>query len=255
MPVARIMEYVSSPAADGGLEHTIGPGFEGVCMQGSTGGVSGVLQHGRFESLVGVIEHTPGLGVFLINGEGRVEYVTRAAAEILFRCEASSAIGRSMAALLRDDYGPGLLERALAKSLHGERLIWGGWQLVIVFFADENAPSAGRACTVQRVSGPIGDQWRGLKIHTANSADLGPLDVLSARELEIAALIGTGMSVRDIAAHLHRSIKTIENHRISMGRKLGIGNRLEIALMANNAGLRPSDSELRRLETPGSARR
>ncbi len=224
-------------------------------MHGSTGGVSGLLQQGWFESVVGAIEHTPGLGVFLINGEGRVEYVTKAAAEILFRCEVTGAVGRSMAALLRDEYGSGLLERARSRPLHGERLIWGGWQLVMVFFVDEGSSDAGRACTVQRVSGPIGDQWRGLKIHTADCADLGPLAVLSARELEIAALIGTGMSVRDIAAHLHRSIKTIENHRISMGRKLGIGNRLEIALMANNAGLRPSDSELRRLDAPSAARR
>lgn len=223
-------------------------------MQGSTGGVSGLLEHGRFESLVGAIEHTPGLGVFLINGEGRVAYVTKAAAEFLFRCEVNGAIGRAMASLLPDEYGPGLLERAQNRSLHGERVIWGGWQLILVFFADESSQDAGRACTVQRVSGPIGDHWRGLKIHTANCADLGPLDVLSARELEIAALIGTGMSVRDIASHLHRSIKTIENHRISMGRKLGIGNRLEIALMANNAGLRPSDSELRRIDSPGAAR-
>lgn len=224
-------------------------------MQRSTGGGSELLQRGRLESLVGAVELTPGLGAFLFNDEGRIEYVTKPAAEILFRCEDSGAIGRSMASLLHDDYGPGLLKRAQARSVHGERLIWGGWQLVMVFFADDNMPGLGRACTVQRVCGPIGDQWRGLNIHTADCADLGPLGVLSPRELEIAALIGTGMSVRDMASHLHRSIKTIENHRISMGRKLGIGNRLEIALMANNAGLRPSDSELRRLEAPGASRR
>lgn len=191
--------------------------------------------------------------MFLIDGDARVEYVTRPAAEILFRCEVHEAIGRSVPSLLHA-YGTDLLKRAWSRPLHSERIIWGGWQLVLVFFADESFPIAGRACTVQRVSGPIGDQWGGLKIHNAPCADLGPLDVLSARELEIAALIGTGMSVRDIASHLHRSIKTVENHRISMGRKLGIGNRLEIALLANNAGLRPSDSELRRIPASGQSR-
>ncbi|KAA0216763.1 MAG: LuxR family transcriptional regulator [Leptolyngbya sp. PLA3] len=216
-------------------------------MQGSTGGVSELLQQGRFESLFGAIERTPGLGVFLIDDEGRIEYLTRSAAEILFRCEVNGAIGRSLATLLGEHYGPGLLQRAQAGPLHAERLIWGGWQLILVFYCDGAAHGLHRACTVQRVADPIGDQWRGLKVHRADCADFGPLGVLSARELEVAAMIGAGMSVREIASHLHRSIKTIENHRISIGRKLGIGSRLEIALMANIAGLRPSDSELRRL--------
>jgi len=100
---------------------------------------------------------------------------------------------------------------------------------------------------VQRVAGLLPERWQTLSIHRAKVAELGPLDVLSPRELEIAALIGVGMSVREIAEHLHRSTKTIENHRISMGRKLSASNRLEIALLAHAAGLRPADAGLRRV--------
>ncbi len=67
--------------------------------------------------------------------------------------------------------------------------------------------------------------------------DLGPLAALTDRELEILDLIGRGLSTAEIARHLHRSIKTIEWHRVSLGEKLGATNRVGLARIAINAGL------------------
>lgn len=64
-----------------------------------------------------------------------------------------------------------------------------------------------------------------------------PLEGLTRAETELLTLIGRGMSSQQIANKLHRSIKTIESHRASLGRKLNVSNRVELALIAVRAGL------------------
>lgn len=71
----------------------------------------------------------------------------------------------------------------------------------------------------------------------ARHHDLGPLARLTERELELLALIGDGLPTAEIAQRLHRSAKTIEWHRNSLGAKLGVRNRVELALIALRAGI------------------
>jgi DNA-binding NarL/FixJ family response regulator len=47
-----------------------------------------------------------------------------------------------------------------------------------------------------------------------------PIERLSDREFEVFRLIGQGVSTREIAGHLHLSIKTIEVHRVNIKAKL-----------------------------------
>ena len=77
-------------------------------------------------------------------------------------------------------------------------------------------------------------------------ADFGPLNILSRRELEVLALLGQGLSISKIAENLHRSVKTIEKHRHSIGKKLNASNRVELAKLAHEAGLRVEDADLKR---------
>jgi DNA-binding CsgD family transcriptional regulator len=70
----------------------------------------------------------------------------------------------------------------------------------------------------------------------ARENDAGSLNSLTHRELEILKLIGEGLSTAQIAEHLGRSVKTIEWHRVSLGNKLGVRNRVELARIAINAG-------------------
>jgi DNA-binding NarL/FixJ family response regulator len=51
---------------------------------------------------------------------------------------------------------------------------------------------------------------------------------LSDRELEIFELIGRGLTTRQIATRLHRSIKTIETYRQHLKRKLKLKNSTEL---------------------------
>jgi PAS domain S-box-containing protein len=74
--------------------------------------------------------------------------------------------------------------------------------------------------------------------------------LLTAREREVLALIAEGLTVPEIARRLHRSRKTIETHRLSLGRKLGVDNRVKLARLAIQAGVAPLD--VRGDETPPS---
>lgn len=67
--------------------------------------------------------------------------------------------------------------------------------------------------------------------------DAGRLTGLTTRELDILKLIGIGLSTADIAKQLERSVKTVEWHRVSLGEKLGVTNRVELARIAIAAGL------------------
>lgn len=71
----------------------------------------------------------------------------------------------------------------------------------------------------------------------AKFQDRGPLSTLTEREWDVLTLIGMGLSTQNIADKLHRSVKTIEWHRVSLGNKLGISNRVELARVAIRAGV------------------
>ena len=81
----------------------------------------------------------------------------------------------------------------------------------------------------------------------AEVLDLGELSVLTPRELEVLALLGTGGTLKDAAAGLRRSVKTVESHRDNIARKLGLSRRSELVRVVERSGLRPSDVGLARL--------
>ncbi|WP_239460042.1 helix-turn-helix transcriptional regulator [Nocardioides daejeonensis] len=55
---------------------------------------------------------------------------------------------------------------------------------------------------------------------------------LTARELDVVALVGEGLTDRAIANRLGLSVRTVETHLASARRKLGAGNRRQAALLA-----------------------
>lgn len=98
----------------------------------------------------------------------------------------------------------------------------GGREAVLVTIAscEPVVEASGKARTVQ-----------------AEHLDEGPLASISPRERVVLSLIGAGMPTAEIARKLGRSTKTIENQRLSLGRKLGARNRVELARIAIQSGL------------------
>jgi len=60
---------------------------------------------------------------------------------------------------------------------------------------------------------------------------------LTARELEVLRYIARGLSKKDIAAIMHLSVKTVDNHSTSLMSKLNIHDRVELARYAIREGL------------------
>ncbi len=58
-----------------------------------------------------------------------------------------------------------------------------------------------------------------------------PIDMLSARELELVRLLGQGYETRAIAEYLGLSEKTIRNNLTQLYEKLGVKNRVQAVLL------------------------
>lgn len=65
-------------------------------------------------------------------------------------------------------------------------------------------------------------------IEGPHEASASPIDQFSDRELEVFALIGQGLSTRQIAKKLHLSTKTIDSHRSKIKTKLNLKNSTEL---------------------------
>jgi DNA-binding NarL/FixJ family response regulator len=61
------------------------------------------------------------------------------------------------------------------------------------------------------------------------------LATLSAREHEVAIAVGRGLANADIAAELHMSVATVKAHVSRLLTKLGVENRVQIALLVQEA--------------------
>jgi DNA-binding NarL/FixJ family response regulator len=70
----------------------------------------------------------------------------------------------------------------------------------------------------------------------------GLLDALTEREREIVALVATGMSNAEIAAHLTLSPLTVKTHANHAMTKLGARDRAQLVVLAYQAGLAGSPS-------------
>jgi two-component system, NarL family, invasion response regulator UvrY len=77
------------------------------------------------------------------------------------------------------------------------------------------------------------------RLAAAVGGQLGPAshDVLSTRELQVLRRVAVGRSLKEIAAELHLSERTVATYRARIGEKLGLSSSVEIARYAMQHGL------------------
>jgi DNA-binding NarL/FixJ family response regulator len=75
-----------------------------------------------------------------------------------------------------------------------------------------------------------------LQTHLAESLR-EPVDVLTPREREIARLVALGLRNAEVARQLHISSPTVKSHLNNVFQKLGVRDRVELALYAIRAGI------------------
>jgi DNA-binding NarL/FixJ family response regulator len=71
--------------------------------------------------------------------------------------------------------------------------------------------------------------------HSSPARDL--IRQLSDREREVVVAIGQGKSNAEISAELYMSVATVKAHVSRLLTKLGLNNRVQVALLAHDAGL------------------
>jgi DNA-binding NarL/FixJ family response regulator len=108
----------------------------------------------------------------------------------------------------------------------------GGWQRVVVF-----TPTGAVAPVITAVrAGATGVLSR------PGTAPDGPADppavpALSAREVQVIALVADGGTNKEIGLRLSLSALTVKNHLARLGRKLGVRDRAQLVAVACRAGV------------------
>jgi DNA-binding NarL/FixJ family response regulator len=86
------------------------------------------------------------------------------------------------------------------------------------------------------VSQKVVQRLAGIKTNPGSMADSG-YETLTPREQEIFGLLAEGHSMKHIGERLFISPKTVENHRTSIMRKLGVHSTLELVRYAAKVGI------------------
>jgi two-component system response regulator NreC len=97
--------------------------------------------------------------------------------------------------------------------------------------------AAGRRC----LSPPVTELAIDAYIEQAKAGPLDPHETLTARQREVLQMAAEGKTSSEIAARLHISHRTVENHRAHLMRKLGLQNQSELVRYAMQRGILPSE--------------
>lgn len=219
------------------------------------------MTHPSPDELWASITTEPNTGVSIVDLAGKLMFVNEQAVRIYVGedTKPDDIVNRHLSEFLPDDFVEERMTilRHVAED-HKPRLIrsiWRGYQhLAWVYPLDgdgeEELPEAptDRLLVITRRTAERGDELESLRqnayefVH-AEVADLGPLEVLSRRELVVLALLGQGLTLKEVAERVHRSLKTVQTQRDSIGRKLNVHNRSELQEIILRAGLTLRDAE------------
>ncbi|TWT92562.1 PAS and helix-turn-helix domain-containing protein [Neorhodopirellula pilleata] len=204
-------------------------------------------------SIWSAISKTPGVGISIMDSDGGLLFINDTSKVLFFDRDQVDYQGKT----IRDFHPPEYVQERLeliARVLESQRPvvighIYHGRKIEsTVWPLRDSTPPFNRVIVVTHLES--GDSpWRpaaGCETYKTQFIDLGPLNVLTKRELEVLALLGHGMSVPKAAAILHRSPKTIERHKESIGQKLQMRGQAELVALVTSMGLDLSDTHLRR---------
>lgn len=213
---------------------------------------------GDVASLWKAITMEPGAGVTVVRMDGRILFANDEIAKVVVGPEGRGAgyIGKNLADLFPREWVQErlrLLEKVVTTGRPiVVRAIWNGVQGLSWWSRVKGRRGAegDHVLIVTRRAGgeeALEQIAPGVEVVQSSTVQLGKLGALTGRELEVLALVGQGLSIKEIAACLTRSVKTISRHRDSIGKKLAQSDRVRLAEMAWRAGLTVKDAERKRV--------
>ncbi|MCC6969774.1 MAG: response regulator transcription factor [Phycisphaerales bacterium] len=209
--------------------------------------------HGQ--AIVEAVATNPFMGIAVMCATGRFIYLNDWVARAMRGPSATAReiVGRSLHDEFQATWADERLQAVRHVMLTGRpllvRILWEGLQYMTWFRAltpPDAAPGQGAVIAMaHRVMGDAREfltpEMKGYL--ESSTVRLGPLNKLSTPELRVLALLGRGLSVREVAKELFRAEKTVEFHRTSIHRKLSISDRVELAGFAQRAGLTLEDAD------------
>jgi DNA-binding CsgD family transcriptional regulator len=202
--------------------------------------------------IAALFQTEPGVGFTVCDRHGGVIYLNQRAAELFLRGTPAQATGRTLEELFGKAWAAERLELFRRTLETGRpiisRHILHGVQIQSTIRVLSHAEDADPVFSIMTTTGehdpPDPEAY---DIVESGLAHFGPLDPLTRREIEVLALIGHGMTSPQIAAALHRSVRTIEQHCDSIRNKLKGATRVQIADFARRACLEIDDAKLKRI--------
>ncbi|EMI41753.1 MULTISPECIES: PAS and helix-turn-helix domain-containing protein [Pirellulaceae] len=205
-------------------------------------------------SLWAAVTRTAGVGISITDAEGRLLFVNDTAMVLFSQCTGIDYQGKKISDFHSPEYAAermAMIGRVLDEGkplsithvYHGKRIHSNVWPI------RDKTPPYNRVIVISRTStghDEIETQEPIEEVHS-EYIGLGALDVLTRRELEVAVLLGHGLSVPRVAKLLFRSPKTIERHKSSITQKLKLRGQSELVAMITEMGLDLDATKLRRL--------
>jgi DNA-binding CsgD family transcriptional regulator len=198
-----------------------------------------------------LLKSQPGVGILIVDIDGLVLYCNPQAQQIYYGNNFNPVgktieeiEGREFAAermpIIRQviETGKPVMLRHIRGGRWTEAMIW---PMEVV---PERKP---RIISVTRQGVDVVEPGVEYRVIDSNLVDLGPLDTLTHRELEVLTLVGHGTPLKAIAKELNISQRTVERYRSDISRKLGITSIAEIARVVQLAGLEIPHTDMPRL--------
>lgn len=196
-------------------------------------------------TLWSILLREPGLGVMVLDAAGAIREANASARALLFADTDArvATLADGLPSALAGEWINLAADVTAAGAPIAYRFLRCGAQLQATVWPWAHAAGAGVLALVR--PGQV-DPGPGFELRESAFVDLGPLDVLTPRELEVLALIGQGCSTAAMAERMDRSPRTIEKHRDAVAAKLRARTRIELARIASRAGLEPGHARLNR---------
>ncbi len=198
-----------------------------------------------------ILRSQPGVGVLIIDRDGLVLFCNEQARKIYYGVD-FNPVGRTVEDIegpefaaermpvirqVIDNEDPVLI-RHVRGGRHTEAMIWP------MHSTEDRKP---RVMAVTRQLLEVDQPAEPYRCVESKLVDLGPLDVLTRRELEVLALVGHGVPLKAVAKQLGVAQRTVERYRTDIARKLNINSIAEAARIVQLAGLDATDAQLPRL--------
>ncbi len=205
---------------------------------------------------------SPGIGVSIIDTNGQLLFVNDTSCALFFETLEVDYVGKTLSDLHPPEFA---IERheVIRRSIqhnkpihmshvyHGRRIESTIWPIL------DKKPPFDRVIVISNRGAfdiELDQGASNIEHYSTKHIELGTLDVLSNRELEVLVLLGHGQNVPEIAAMLHRSPKTIQRHKAAISEKLHLHGQAELVKLVSKLGLELEDCNLKRMSKKDTTR-